>query len=287
MALFSQRQGLKPVKTIFQINSIDDELKNSLWNAFYLFMWVPHTLPDVTGTRMISNYYQLLTQKIFLGYLKRPLDGQSLESKSALNYLKTYFFNCEWYELYDFLEFSAQAYPDNEHGQRFRDYCNSILEKEMSAYRFVGEHIIQMTNDTEINEIEEALASTTSIDAIQTHLKQAVGLLSDRSAPDYRNSIKESISAVEAICKLITGNTNTTLGAALNEIEKNQLIPLHHNLKEAFKQLYWYTSDAAGIRHAIKDNSSVDFEDAKFMLVSSVAFINYLLAQSAKSGLKI
>lgn len=49
-------------------------------------------------------------------------------------------------------------------------------------------------------------------------------------------------------------------------------------MKSAFEKLYGYTSDANGIRHAgnIGGNSST-FEEAKFMLVSCSAFINYLI----------
>jgi hypothetical protein len=32
MKKFSARKGYKPVKSTIQINSIDDELQNSLWN---------------------------------------------------------------------------------------------------------------------------------------------------------------------------------------------------------------------------------------------------------------
>ena len=54
-------------------------------------------------------------------------------------------------------------------------------------------------------------------------------------------------------------------------------------MKEAFGKLYGYTSDANGIRHAgdIGGPSST-FEEAKFMLVSCSAFINYLIGVSEK-----
>jgi hypothetical protein len=96
--------------------------------------------------------------------------------------------------------------------------------------------------------------------------------------------MKESISAVEAICKLITGDPKAKLGQALNEIEKKT--GLHPALKKAFTSLYDYTSDAQGIRHALKDESNLYFEDAKFMLVSCSAFINYLMTKSSKAGIK-
>ena len=116
-------------------------------------------------------------------------------------------------------------------------------------------------------------------------MRNALDLLSNRKSPDYRNPIKESISAVEAICKIITGKQKATLGGALKEIEKK--IKLHPALKNAFNSLYGYTNDAEGIRHALLDKSSLSFEDAKFMLVSCSAFTNYLISKASKAGIKI
>lgn len=84
---------------------------------------------------------------------------------------------------------------------------------------------------------------------VATHLEQALNLLADRKLLDYKNSIKESISAVEAICQLIASKDKVTLGQALGEIEKK--VRIHSALKKAFSNLYGYTSDAEGIRHAL------------------------------------
>jgi hypothetical protein len=103
-------------------------------------------------------------------------------------------------------------------------------------------------------------------------------LLSDRKAPDYRNSIKEAISAVEAVCQLVTGSQKMSLGEALKKMEPK--LNLHPAMREAFLKLYGYTSDAEGIRHALLDESSLKFEDAKYMVVTCSAFVNYLVAKS-------
>lgn len=60
---------------------------------------------------------------------------------------------------------------------------------------------------------------------------------------------------------------------------------MHPALKGSFEKLYGYTSDAEGIRHALLDEPNLDFEDAKFMLVSCSAFVNYLKAKAAKAGI--
>jgi hypothetical protein len=37
MELFSHKYGHKPVRSILQIQSIDEDLRNSLWNAVHIF----------------------------------------------------------------------------------------------------------------------------------------------------------------------------------------------------------------------------------------------------------
>jgi hypothetical protein len=79
--------------------------------------------------------------------------------------------------------------------------------------------------------------------------------MADRKTPDFRNSIKESISAVEALCIVITDDSKTTLGQALTIIEKVHKI--HPALKKSFTSLYGFTSDSSGIRHALIDQDNL------------------------------
>jgi hypothetical protein len=55
---------------------------------------------------------------------------------------------------------------------------------------------------------------------------------------------------------------------------------MHPALNRSLSALYGYTSDANGIRHALLDESSLDFVDAKFMLVACAAFVNYLIGKA-------
>ena len=36
---FSERMGFKPVRTVIQVDSMDDALRNGLWNALTVFYW--------------------------------------------------------------------------------------------------------------------------------------------------------------------------------------------------------------------------------------------------------
>jgi len=96
------------------------------------------------------------------------------------------------------------------------------------------------------------------------------------NAPDYRNSVKESISAVEGVTRILSGDQDATLWKALKIIEGNS--PLHGALRKALEALYGYTSDADGIRHALSEGEEpVDPSTAKFMLVVCSAFVVYLI----------
>ena len=89
---------------------------------------------------------------------------------------------------------------------------------------------------------------------------------------DYENSIKESITSVEAMCQIINGSKET-LGKALNNLK----IQIHPALKTAYSSIYGYTSDENGTRHANGiGEKNATFSEAKYMLVSCSAFINYL-----------
>lgn len=150
------------------------------------------------------------------------------------------------------------------------------------AYRIVSLQIVKITSPIEIEAVEAAINEEK--DSVSTHIKAALQHYSDKINPNYRNSIKESISAVEAICREITGKD--TLGASLNELEKKG-IAFNSQLKTGFNNLYNYTNNKdTGIRHALMDDSHIpEQKEALFMLVSCSAFINYLRAIKTKIGL--
>jgi hypothetical protein len=56
-------------------------------------------------------------------------------------------------------------------------------------------------------------------------------------------------------------------------------------MRQGFLSLYGYTSDEDGIRHAILDESTVGFDEAKFMLVSCSAFVYFLIGKAEAAGL--
>lgn len=118
-------------------------------------------------------------------------------------------------------------------------------------------------------ETEEALG--VPYKGTRDHLEKALTLLSDRKKPDYANSIKESISALESLVQELLGEKGT-LGQLIDELD------VHPALKKGWKCFYGWTSDEGGIRHGkFGEVLEPGVAEAKYMLVTTSAFINYFV----------
>ena len=278
---FSQRIGKTNIRKTLQVESIDERLENRLWNTilddfFYKFK-------DRSDDDLEQVCFYIWTEFFCNRKDEIPQYGfntLSTDTSKVISYIKEWFFKVYWYEIYDFIEFIAEI--DNKALKfGFIKSCNDALKKEMAGYRIIDESIVQITSEEEVAEIEEAIDNSSIWEPVNVHLKTAIEYLADREHPDYRNSVKESISSIEALVGIISGEQNLTLGQALNKIEEKY--PIHGALKNAFSSLYGYTSDSGGIRHSLtEDDIDVSMEDAKFMLVTCSAFINYLKAKIDK-----
>jgi AbiJ N-terminal domain 4 len=277
---FSERHGHKTARQTIQIDSISQELRNSLWSLLKIHFWDNVYHSSAFGGAFLSRDPQInmFCRRLWFSFFRRPLDTLTDDwGRGVLPFLRKYFFACEWWEVYDFVEFVGNNCPSPSEKDKFIKACNMQLEAEMSAYRFVNGLISPIADDAEIAEVDVALAGPEG--PVRTHLRRALELLSDRESPDYRNSIKESISAVESLVATVVGKKGT-LGQLIKKLEDD--IDLHPALRDAFSSLYGYTSDKDGIRHAILESKNVVLEDAKFFLVVCSAFVNFVESKVAK-----
>jgi hypothetical protein len=272
---FSKSIGLIPVSKMIQKDSIDQELAVSLFNVFYMKIieeWGP-------SSRSTPEEYDVWERHVWSDFLNYTIDNKPDYPSTVLNKVKEKFFVGDWAFKYDFMQFNADVLKKLKSRLlvEYLEECNRVLEKESSAYRFIGSELSPIINQIEIESIDDAI-SNEIFPHVSTHLKSALRLLSDRQSPDYRNSIKESISAVETLCREITGAH--TLGQAIKKFEASGV---HFNLqfKAALEKLYVYTNDTStGIRHSLMEEGVLlTFDEAKFMLVSCSAFANYLISK--------
>ena len=261
---FSDRNGYVKINVEIQKNNLDERTRNSIVNLFDYIL----SRCELTGKK--EACYQYVYKSIFCvtadeipfhGYEKRIPIVDGLKRDWA------------YYDVFSFLESLLEWFAKFD-GYEIYNLCNKLFEKECVGYRFVGGKITDIIDDLEVEEVEEALNNKYS--ACKNSIRKALDFLYNRDNPDYSNSVKESISAVEAMCNIILDVDNATLGDAIKHLE-DKGVPIHSAMKRAFAALYGYTSDQSGIRHNTGIDDKTTFAEAKYMLVSCSAFVNYLL----------
>ena len=264
---FSKRYGFENEK-IIQINDIDLELRTSLQNIIYLYFFK-------------DNDYGVIDffEPMWLMILKKDisiLDAYGSNS-SKFGLFKKEFSNLEWYKIYDLIELIIATFQSSRKESLIRDF-NAVLEIENSAYRVINEIIVPITDEIEIQEIEKVFEIDDKFKSVKDQINQALILLSDKKEPDYKNSFKESISAVESLCKIILGDENIPLGKALRKIENDKRYKINGALKSGFSNIYGFASEE--VRHGTTKEDEIDYDLAKFMVVACCAFINYLISKN-------
>lgn len=267
MKRFSERMGITTNPTTLQVGTMNEELKNSLWNVFDQLIW---STKDFMVTKYGDPEMVPFSRRLWFHFYKKPVDERPHLPHEKLKIIRTKYFDYEWYQVFDFIEFILSYFKERID---IAIYLNLILEQELAGYRIIEGKVIPITDEQEIAMLDEALKDT-QFEGVGAHLKRALELLGDRQNPDYRNSIKESISAVEGMAKIIAAKPKATLSDALKILEKSG--KLHTSLKKGWESLYNYTSDGDGIRHAMLDEPNLTVADAKYFLLSCTSFVNYL-----------
>lgn len=275
MALFSERYGYIKVSDVIIRERITLEIQNAICTCFDKLV----DIYRLSGYSYADSEYVNLEEHVWTNFLNQRLSHYNRYDQCLVSYIES--IENPWFQKLDLIEFSVKyigyrdKYSRTNAAKRFVDLLNSEFERLNYAYRIVGEEIVEITSEQEIQTIETAINKSPR--NIQIHLNSALEKYAQRPIGDYRNSIKESISAVEAFCREKTGEN--TLGKALKQLEGKGIVipPL---LNSAFEKLYAYTNQGdTGIRHALMDdegNYTPTAEEALFMLVSCSAFINYL-----------
>lgn len=281
MVLFSERyKYISPVKVLIR-EDFPKEISNGVCSCF------DELERNMQTNNYYDNDYRNMEEYLWVFFLNnRKNDFYSYHNKVVAT---EFLLDDEnpWYRKLDLIEFSIKYLYSYYQKRRidiqlvdsFVNTINIFFKRLHYSYRIVNKEIVEISSKEEIDSIEKALQENK--DNIKNHLATALALYAKKPIGEYRNSIKESISAVEAYCREKTGEK--TLGKALNKMAKNGCI-MPEALKIAFEKLYAYTNQPEnGIRHALMDEDGryvPGQEEALFMLVSCSSFLNYLQSKN-------
>lgn len=272
---FSERKGIKHFSDIVQVNSLNERTRNKLYSV--ISESFDELYVDYNGN-LKNEFVEYLYKEIFSKTERDiPMWGNEYNYDEIFNIIYSIVIEYDYTDIFTFIEgiikfldiADKATYNRYNYKNTYIEAISNVFKKENVNYRIINEKITDIVDEQQISSIEETLNNPYK--EVSRHYSKAIEQL--YSLKDFDNSIKESISSVEAMCQILTKNSKATLGDAL-KLLKNKI---HPAMKSAFEKLYGYTSDANGIRHAngLGEGDST-FEEAKYMLISCSAFVNYL-----------
>jgi hypothetical protein len=285
MTSFAERMGHRAARSLVQRDDLDMETRTELWNVLVVLRKFFGTIAEVTYRDDKTEAHVL--EAVWAWQFKKPRDEMS-SAVHVWGVIKSSIFEADWYDVLDLVEAIVKNLERYQtHASRHLPSLvpasfNNCFERYLVGYRFIGNEITPVDSTAEAEAVVSAQEDTNSIAGARHALQRAVELLADRNNPDYPNSIKESISAVESVIKKVTGEG--TLGAGLGKLETAGLA-IHPALKGAWSKMYGWTSDADGIRHAGIEAANADQALAKYVLVVCSAFVSYLIEEGRKKDL--
>jgi hypothetical protein len=274
---FSQAEGLEPLPTPLRLGEVPNELRNGIFTVIY------ESLSNCLYRGYVEKPWADLLRAVHVRFCHLPPDELQLVEHRAIPKVKKLAFELPFNRLFDLVEFILRqpACPGSLARQ-----LNKEFETYRAAYRIVepGPSVVPIASEEEGRAVQQAFAdlSGDEFSGARKHLRDA-GIYLGQPGKEAA-SVRESIHAVEAVCKVLGERPGATLTAALGRLRN--IVPMHASFAEALVKLYSYTNDEKGIRHALLDDEAkVDATDAQFMFGACASFVSYLIGKARTAGI--
>ena len=266
---FLQRYNHEDLPPTMKIGELSNDFKREVWNAIWRF------LKTDSGSNVLVKHGSIVRYAIGEHYKisESKLGNNQYELTSKM---EAVFSRASVPKVVSFIEIFVNA-PNLPNDVASK--ISRLFEKHKIAYWLdlsdKPYRIFERTSKEESDATAAALKKIAEhgFPAALSHLRQAAEHIHDGQ---YSDAIHDSISAVESVARTIEPKAKT-LGEALKTLEDNGLIK-HRSFKTALNQLYGFTSDEEGIRHALIERAEADvgLAEALFFYNACAAFTGYL-----------
>ena len=275
---FSQAHGYEDVPRTLKLGELPGSARTRIWN--FLFSHLDKTMDTGHWGQYVGGNWKDILQTAHVEFYILPLDDWCADfwpiCKKLRKYIETQPFN----RVFDLIQFVLRH---RQCPRGFADRLRRTFEACQLAYMIdtgPPPTILPAVTQAEGNSVVESFGALreAGLHGSAAHLREASACI---NRGDWAASVRESISAVESVARLLDPQASKTLGPALSSLERRRT--LHPALKSAFSQLYGYTNQEQGIRHALLDEAKapVGQDEAVFMLGACAAFASYLWRKHA------
>jgi hypothetical protein len=256
--------------------------------------YIKGVLPDFVGTQSSAygrkkeplDTYD--THAAFIALIRDEADPWDYDNQNSWSALTGHLKDCNWPEFYDFVELVGNLlqkadddgpFDETEHFKAYQTKVNALLHEDgigwslndkSELHRQIPKSLAKRLTETEA-QLTERFANA------RVHYKKAGSYLYQHPI-DEANSIKEIVSAIECVARVIAPRA-ATLGDAIKVLRKDSKYSTH--LLDALERLYVYSNATPLVRHGhVKVAKRPLLAEAELSLHTGAAFIRYLIELS-------
>lgn len=228
---------------------------------------------------------------------KRDMQNDDWDSWSCIDGLHTTVMAGAWYQFYDCVEVVGEALREAEPRYRsddetselfnspreyerykypaYRDAVNALFAKHNVSWRLNAQGNLENALPKDLSNRIEALEAklVDEFTSARVHFAKARSYVLG-THKDPENSIKESVSALESVCRVFYPKSSS-LGKALGQMRSDGTAPAR--LITSFERFYEYANDEPGVRHGDRLAPNAQLLDAELSLHLAVALIRYVI----------
>lgn len=224
-----------------------------------------------------SNVRDIEEARLYVEERLKTLPWQKRFDFCEIIYLKLAYVPDEYFFHYQnqtpFTLSDAQTYLEKEIQQLFID--------EFFAYEFIKGSVIRKGRKHTVETADRAqyVMSDKRLQSARMHYSKALNFFRDRRQPDYANTVKEAVCAVESAGKdLFPQAKASTLGELINWLKnKKNNIAIPSALTNTFTSVYALRNSAEGVAHGSANGGEITAAIAEYILSLSASTIIYLV----------
>jgi len=259
--LFSKRYGLRPTPEGLMYEDVPEPARVGLYHIVRLFF----------------NDKYLELYNVLCIALRIPLDRDRANIYQAPGATEKLIMDCQWWQFYDICEVLWQALEYKRERDSLSEEINTLFREEHLGFELRDGKVEKIGSgfiDTRVKEARYLLKEPEFKGADQ-HFEKALKALNIRPNPDVENCVKDAVSAIESVGRIIINDDKALLSEIVKTMAKNEIIP--KPLDEAIQKVYAYRGDQPGVAHGLVGLSKVTVDEAEFVLAMSAAIIIYLV----------
>ncbi len=231
------------------------------------------------------------THEKFCALIRDEADPWDYDNESSWAALTAHLKDCTWLEFYDFVEMVGKLLveidddpfttPKEFWFKAYQARLNALFEEDGIGWSLTDASELHRQIPIALSVRVKAAASSISsrYEAARAHYQKALAYLYQHPI-DEANAVKEMVSALESVAKVIAPGS-ATLGDAIKAIRKNPGVPKH--LMDSVEKLYVYSNATPMIRHGHVTIVKLSVAEAELAVHVGIAFIRYLIEIEARA----